>query len=352
MTLFSEHLFRPSGRLALFPIRDETAWKFYKQAQGCIWSAEEINFSKDLDHWDNLNADIKKVIESILGFFAGADRIVNINLAQNMMTQIDIPEIQCFYAFQNFMENVHNETYSLMIESLIRDPQSKTKLLESCDTMPEIANLYRWTQRWISRSPTEEMKSPLFIEKLSQYEDISSEDIYNLAKTWCFSKTLVAQACLEGIAFSGAFAIIFYIKERGILQGLTFSNELISRDEGLHRDFATYIYSLIENKPPASEILDIVRECVSATQSIIRSCMDRLTGINKEDMNMYIEYVADSLLCQLGMPKIYNAENPFDFMSKISFNGITNFFERRVAEYGVSGFEEGHDDPIELDENY
>jgi ribonucleoside-diphosphate reductase subunit M2 len=212
--------------------------------------------------------------------------------------------------------------------------------------MPEIADLYDWTRRWIDRSPSEELHSN------PELDSLSAEEAFTLAKTWCFAKTLIAQACIEGIAFSGAFAIIFYIKERGILQGLTFSNELISRDEGLHRDFAAYIYSLIENKPPVDEILEIVKECVVATQKIICSCMDRLTGINKEDMNTYIEYVADSLLCQLQMPKFYNVENPFDFMSKISFNGITNFFERRVAEYGVSGFEEGHDDPIEIDDNY
>ena len=329
--MLPEPLLQPSGRLSIFPIRDHTAWKFYKQSQGCIWTAEEINFSKDLEQWEGLSPDIRRVVEAVLGFFAGADRIVNINLAQNMMSKIDHPELQCFYAFQNMMENIHGETYSLMIEALIKDPVRKAELLASCDTMSEVANLYNWTRRWIHATPSDKSE---------------------LAGVHLFAKQLIAQACIEGIAFSGAFAIIFYIKERGVLQGLTFSNELISRDEGLHRDFACYVYSLIQNKLPESEVLQIVTECVEATEAIIASCMSRLPGMNRDDMNTYIRYVADSLLGQLGLQKHYKVTNPFDFMDKISFNGITNFFERRVAEYGVSGFEEGHDQEITLSDDY
>ena len=344
--MITEPLLSSSGRLSIFPIRDQAAWKFYKQAQGCIWSAEEINFSKDLEQWENLHPDIRRVVESVLGFFAGADRIVNINLAQNMMSRIDHPEVQCFYAFQNFMENIHGETYSLMIETLIKDPVRKAELLQSCDTMPEIADLFNWTRRYINRTVEQERRENPALQGM---DDLDAD---NLAEVWTFAKTLIAQACIEGIAFSGAFAIIFYIKERGILQGLTFSNELISRDEGLHRDFAAYIYSLINNKPPSGDVLAIVSECVVATQRIISSCMDRLPGMNWQDMFAYIEFVADSLLSQLGLPKHYNVANPFDFMEKISFSGITNFFERRVAEYGVAGFEDGADEEIVLDENY
>jgi ribonucleotide reductase beta subunit family protein with ferritin-like domain len=344
--MIREPLFAQTGRLAIFPIQDHVAWDFYKKAQSLIWSAEEIQFSKDLDHWENLSPDIQLVVEAVLGFFAGADRIVNINIVQNMMSKIDIPEINCFYAFQLFMENVHNETYSLMIETLIRDQDRKAALLQSCDTMPAIAALYNWTRRWIGRTSCEELGSHSSPPATC---DLMADDI---AETWCFAKTVVAQACLEGIAFSGAFAIIFYIKERGVLPGLTFSNELISRDEGLHRDFACYIYSKVVNKPPAEDILAIVSECVAATQGIIASCMNRLPGMNREDMNIYIEFVADSLLLQLGYAKHYNRTNPFDFMEKISFSGITNFFERRVAEYSKTGFEDGHDDEICLDENY
>jgi ribonucleotide reductase beta subunit family protein with ferritin-like domain len=344
--MIKEPLFVPSGRLALFPIQEQSAWQFYKQAQSLIWSAEEIQFSKDLDHWENLSPDIQRVVEAVLGFFAGADRIVNINIVENMMSKIDIPEVQCFYAFQLFMEGVHNETYSLMIETLVKDPLRKDALLRSCDTMPEIAELYNWTRRWISRTSCDERLSQPTLLAMC---DLEADDI---AETWCFAKTLVAQACIEGIAFSGAFAIIFYLKERGVLPGLTFSNELISRDEGLHRDFACYIYGRIVNKPPAEDVLSIVTECVVATQGIIASCMNRLPGMNRDDMNTYIEFVADSLLVQLGYGKHYNKANPFDFMEKISFNGITNFFEKRVGEYSKTGFEEGHDEEICLDENY
>lgn len=346
-----EMLLRPSGRLALFPIMLPKAWDFYKKAQGCTWTAEEISFTKDLDHWEGLSPEIKRVVKAVLGFFSGADRIVNMNLAQNMMCKIDIPEVQCFYAFQNHIENVHNETYSLMIDNLIRDPEEKHQLLNACDTMPGVKTLYDWAKRWVHRTKEDELNSN---PTLREYEaqGAPEEVLEDLAEIWAFCKILIANACIEGIAFSGSFAIIFFLKERGILPGLTFSNELISRDEGMHRDFACYMYSLVRHKPPMDQVLEIVLEAVVAKQELIAGCMDRLPGMNRDDMNMYIQYVADSLLVQLGLPRHYGAHNPFDFMDKISFNGITNFFERRVGEYGVSGFEEGHNDPIELDENY
>jgi ribonucleoside-diphosphate reductase subunit M2 len=323
----------------------------YKKAQGSNWTAEEIKFSEDLVDWNALDEDTKTVIKTVLGFFSGADMIVNENLAENMMNRIDIPEVRCFYGFQIMIENVHGEVYSLMIENLIKDPTEKARLLDAINTMPGVATLYSWAQKWIKRTADDEFRDNPILNSYLE-EGAPEELVEDLAEIWYYAKLLVAFACMEGIVFSGAFAIIYWIKEKGILPGLTFSNELISRDEGLHRDFACLLFSMIKHGPPKDQILDIIKETVVFTHELMASCMDRLRGLNIQDMKRYIEFVADSLLVQLGMGKYYKVPCPFEFMDKISFSGLTNFFEKRVGEYGISGFEEGHDDPIELDDDY
>lgn len=346
-----EVLLRPSGRKSIHPIKFPAIWKMYKNAQGCNWTAEEIKFSNDIADWNALDSDTKEVVKTVLGFFSGADMIVNENLAENMMNIIDIPEVRSFYGFQIAIENVHGEVYSLMIENLVKDKQEKERLLNAINTMPGVTKLYNWAQRWIKRTPEDELRENPILQSYLE-EGASEEVVEDLAKIWCFAKTLVAFACVEGIMFSGAFAIIYWLKERGILPGLTFSNELISRDEGMHRDFACLLYSMIVHKPPDDQILDIVKEAVEFKQELISGCMNRLRGMNRADMNRYIEFVADSLLTELNIPKHYKVNCPFEFMTKISFSGITNFFEKRVGEYGISGFEDGNDEPIELDEDY
>jgi ribonucleoside-diphosphate reductase beta chain len=347
----NEILLRPSHRLSIYPIHYKEIWKFYKDAQASHWTAEEIKFSDDLNDWENLDENTQAVVEGVLGFFSGADALVNDDLAANMLRIIDIPEVRCFYGFQMHMENVHNEVYGLMIENLIRDPVKKEKLLNACKTMPSVRKLYDWANKWIKKTPEEELENN---DILKQYESEGAHEevLEDLATIWCFGSQLVAFACVEGIMFSSAFAIIFWLKEKGILPGLTFSNELISRDEGLHRDFACLMHSMIINKLPDDQILEIVRGSVTATQTFTATLMNRLQGLNIQDMKQYIEFVADNLLVNLGQAKYYKVENPLEFMDKISVSGITNFFEKRVGEYGLSGFEVGHNDPIEINENY
>lgn len=339
------------NRKALYPIKNPKLWSYYKKAQSLNWTAEEIKFGRDLEDWEQLAPDVKEVLTTVLAFFSGADAIVNDNLAENFCRKIDILEVKCFYSFQMYIENVHNEVYSLMIENLVKDSVEKDRLLNACEKMPHIQKLYKWAERWIHRTPEDEMNENPTLQQYIQ-EGASEEVVEDLAEIWCFAKQLIAFACVEGIMFSGAFAIIFWVKEMGVLPGLTFSNELISRDEGLHRDFACFLYSLLVHKPPADQILQIVEEAVECNQELIGTCMDRLVGMNRTDMNQYISYVGDNLLVNLGYSKRYNCKNPFVFMEKISFNGMTNFFERRVGEYGISGFEEGHDEEIELDDDY
>lgn len=349
--LNDEPLLRPDGRKSILPIRYPQIWKMYKKAEGCIWTAEEIKFSSDLVDWEQLDEDTKAAVKAILGFFSGADMIVNENLAENMMKKIDIPEVRCFYGVQIMIENIHGETYSLMIENLIKDKTEKERLLDAITTMPGVTKLYKWAQKWIKHTPEDELRDNPILQSYLD-EGAPDEVAEDLAEIWCFAKIMVAFACVEGIMFSGAFAIIFWLKERGILPGLTFSNELISRDEGMHRDFACLLFSMIKNKPPTDQILEIIQEAVEFKQELITGCMDRLRGLNRQDMKRYIEFVADRLLISLGMNPHYKVTNPFEFMEKISFSGITNFFEKRVGEYGISGFEEGNDIPIEIDDDY
>ena len=351
-----EILFRSSNeRKAILPIRFPKIWKMYKGAQGSIWTAEEISFKEDLAHWEKLDEDTKEVVKVVLAFFSGADAIVNDNLAENFLRKIDIMEVKCFYRFQLHIEDVHNEVYSLMIDNLIKNPEEKAHLFDAIHTMPGVSKLYRWAQDWIHRTPLYELEAnPI----LRQYEDDGADEevLEDLSYIWCSAKQLVAFACVEGIMFSGAFAIIYWLKERGILPGLTFSNELISRDEGLHMRFACLMYNMIKHKPPASQIKDIILEATEASKTLITSCMARMRGMNKDDMCRYIEFVADDVSKRLGYLPIYGSKNPFHFMDKSAFNGQTNFFERKVGEYSAAGFEEDGNDPdlteVVLDDDY
>jgi ribonucleotide reductase beta subunit family protein with ferritin-like domain len=314
-------------RLAILPIKYPEFWALYKKAQASSWTAEELKFTDDLKDWEKLDDNTKLLVETMLAFFSGADAIVNVNLAENFSRIIPVPEVKFFYGFQTHIENVHNEVYSLMIENLVRDPIRRKQLLAAHENMEGVAVLYDWAKKWIVRSEADE----------NIPDDVEYHDSY--AKIYSFAKKVVAFACVEGIMFSGPFAIIFWLKDKGILPGLTHSNELISRDEGLHMQFACAIFRNIKNKPPADQILDIIKDAVKAEQEFISTCLIKLTGMSRTDMFQYIEFVADVLLILMGYQKHWNVECPFPFMEKISFSGLTNFFERRVAEYGLAGFD-------------
>lgn len=327
-------------RKAILPIKYPQIWAQYKKLQGCTWTAEEITFKDDVTQIHNglVKPEIMDVVRYVLGFFSGADTIVNENLALNFLGKIKILEAQYFYGQQIQNENVHGETYSVTIEALIKDNDEKTKILNAVQTMPCIKRLFDWATKWVHRTWEDELATA------------SNKD---LAKVWCEAKRMVAFACVEGILFSSAFAIIFWIKEQGILPGLTFSNELISRDEGLHRDFACLLYRMIKNKPPNSQVVEIIRDAVEFNDVFIDEMLSKkLMGMNNSDMKQYVKFTADSLVVELGYDKIYNVKNPFPFMEKISYNGLTNFFERRVGEYGLSGFEDDGDEALVLDDNY
>jgi ribonucleoside-diphosphate reductase beta chain len=342
--ILEEELFTQEDRLAILPIKYHEFWSLYKKAQGSSWTAEELKFSDDLRHWEKLDDATKLLVETMLAFFSGADAIVNENLALNFLQLIPIPEVKVFYGFQMHMENVHNEVYSLMIENLVRDPVRKAQLFAAHKHIEGVASLYNWAKKWIDRTDQDEYQ--FLLEAEAMYRD-------SYAKIWAFAKKIVAFACVEGIMFSGPFAIIFWIKERGILPGLTHSNELISRDEGLHMQFACMVFKHIKNKPPAEQILDIIKDAVRAEQEFIATCLLKLTGMNKTDMFQYIEFVADVLLVLLGYQPHWKVTCPFSFMEKMSFSGLTNFFERRVAEYGLSGFGDGpQETDITLSDEY
>jgi len=292
----------------------------YKQSVGVFWTPEEIDFSKDADDWSKLNDDEKHFIKSILAFFAGSDGIVQENLASRFQREVDSPVVKLFYSFQNAMEGIHSETYSLLIDTYIKDTEEKNKLFQAIDTIPCIGKKASWALKWID----------------------SQED---------FTTRLVAFACVEGIFFSGAFCSIFWLKKRGLMPGLTFSNELISRDEGLHTLFAVNLYHTLENPVPSERISEIIREAVLIEKEFIIDALPcSLLGMNSKMMSQYIEFVADRLAVQFGMSKIYNTPNPFDFMELISLEGKTNFFEKKVSEYSrpISSASEA----IRLDEDF
>lgn len=296
-----------TDRYVMFPIQDQEIWQMYKKQIDCFWRAEEIDLSKDLAQWDMLDEKEKYFISMILAFFAASDGIVLENLAARFMGEVQLSEARAFYGFQIAMENIHSETYSLLIDTYIKDREEKQTLFKAIDNFPCIKKKADWAIKWIQ-------------DKRSS-----------------FATRLIAFACIEGIFFSGAFCSIFWLKKRGVMPGLTFSNELISRDEALHTEFAILLYSKLSKKVSKSRINEILKEAVEIEKEFICDALPcRLIGMNSDLMCQYIEFVADRLSVQLGNDKIYNAKNPFDFMEMISIEGKTNFFEKRVAEYSLA----------------
>jgi len=273
-----------------------------------FWTAEEIDLASDLSDWAKLKDDEKHFIKHVLAFFAASDGIVNENLVERFMQEVQVPEARCFYGFQIAMENIHSETYSLLIDTYIKDPAERHKLFNAVETVPAVQKKANWALNWIN------------------------------ADHASYAERVVAYASVEGIFFSGSFAAIFWLKKRGLMPGLTFSNELISRDEGLHTDFACLMYSHLVNKLPEKRVLQIVCEAVEIEIEFLTEALPcRLIGMNHELMAQYIKYVADRLLVELKCNKVYNVENPFDFMENISLDGKTNFFEKKVGEYQKAG---------------
>lgn len=318
----TEMLLAPDdNRFVMFPIKCEDIWKMYKKQMDCFWRAEEIDLTKDLDHWETLNADEKHFVSLILAFFAASDGIVLENLAMRFMNDVQLAEARAFYGFQIMMENVHSETYSLLIETYIKDKEEKSKLFNAIANYPCIKKKSDWAQKWI-------------------HDNRSS-----------FATRLVAFACVEGIFFSGAFCSIFWLKKRGLMPGLTFSNELISRDEALHCEFAVLLYSKLNKKLEKSRIYEIIKEAVEIeTEFICEALPCKLIGMNSDLMTQYIKFVADRLVVQLGYKKIYNVSNPFDFMELISLEGKTNFFERKISEYSLANKQS--DNAFEISEDF
>ena len=295
------------NRFVLFPIQHKDVWDMYKRAEASFWTAQEIDLSHDLTHWDRLTADEKHFVSHVLAFFAASDGIVNENLCARFATEVQIPEARCFYGFQIAMENIHSETYSLLIDTYVRDPDERQRLFRAIETVPCVKKKAEWALRWITKSAR-------------------------------FAERLVAFAVVEGIFFSGSFCAIFWLKKRGLMPGLTFSNELISRDEGMHCDFACLLYAKLREKLDDEVVHAIVRDAVLHEKEFLLEALPvDLIGMNAGMMAQYIEFVADRLLTALGAPKLYGTPNPFDWMELISLQGKTNFFEKRVGEYQKSG---------------
>ena len=309
------------NRFVMFPIKHNDIWEMYKKQIDCFWRAEEIDLSKDLTNWESLNADERHFISMILAFFAASDGIVLENLASRFMSEIQVSEARAFYGFQIAMENIHSETYSLLIETYIKDKDEKSRLFNAIEHFPCIKKKSDWAQKWI-------------------HDNRSS-----------FATRLVAFACVEGIFFSGAFCSIYWLKKRGLMPGLTFSNELISRDEALHCEFAILLYSKLLKKIDKARIHELIKEAVDIeTEFICEALPCRLIGMNSEMMSQYIRFVADRLCVQLGYKKIYNVSNPFDFMELISLEGKTNFFEKRNDSYALAN--KKSDDAFDFDGDF
>jgi ribonucleotide reductase beta subunit family protein with ferritin-like domain len=303
---FEPLLAQSVSRFVLFPIKYKDVWEMYKKAEASFWTAEEIDLSKDKDDWDRLTSNEKHFLKHILAFFASSDGIVGENLATRFLCDVQIPEARLFYGFQLMIEGIHAEVYSLLIDTYVKDPQEKTTLFDAISTIPSVGRKAEWALKWISSSNS-------------------------------FAERLIAFAAVEGIFFSGAFASIFWLKKRGLMPGLSFSNELISRDEAMHRDFACMLYSHINNKLPEDTIINIITSAVDIELEFVRDSLPvELIGINSRLMCQYIEFVADHLLMSLGCRQWYKSSNPFDFMELISLEGKTNFFEKRVGEYKLS----------------
>ena len=292
-------------RFVLFPIKYPDIWLMYKKAEASFWTVAEVDISKDLNDWENrLTAEERKFISHVLAFFAASDGIVNENLVARFSQDVQVPEARCFYGFQIAMENIHSEMYSLLIDTYIKDLRKREMLLNAIETMPAVKRKAEWALNWIA-SPTA-----------------------------TFAERLIAFAAIEGIFFSGSFAAIFWLKKRGLMPGLTFSNELISRDEGLHCDFAVVLYRHLLYPPQKDRIIEIIIDAVGIEKEFLTESLPvNLIGMNCKLMSQYIEFVADRLLNELGCGRFYYTANPFDFMDMISLDGKTNFFERRVGEY-------------------
>ncbi len=296
------------NRFVLFPIKHDDIWNFYKKCEASFWTAEEIDLHQDLTDWDSkLNDDERHFVKHVLAFFAASDGIVNENLAENMVSEVQYTEAKFFYGFQIMMENIHSETYSLLIDTYIKDTQDKNYLFNAIENMPCVKKKADWAFEWIDNGS--------------------------------FAERLIAFAAVEGIFFSGSFCSIFWLKKRGLMPGLSFSNELISRDEGMHCDFACLLYNNhIQNKLPKEKIQRLITDAVDIEKEFVSDALPvNLIGMNSDMMCQYIEFVADRLLAQLGNEKVYHAENPFPWMELISLQGKTNFFEKRVGDYQKAG---------------
>ena len=313
------------SRFVLFPIQHDDIWEYYKKAEASFWTAEEIDLSQDLKDWQNLNDGERHFISHVLAFFAASDGIVNENLAENFVAEVQYTEAKFFYGFQIAIENIHSETYSLLIDTYIKDNREKDRLFNAIDTMPFVRKKADWALRWIDEGS--------------------------------FAERLIAFAAVEGIFFSGSFCSIFWMKKRGLMPGLSFSNELISRDEGLHCDFACLLYNNhLVNKLDPEQVTAIIKDAVEIEKEFVTEALPvKLIGMNAELMCQYIEFVADRLLAELNCEKLYNVANPFDFMELISLQGKTNFFEKRVGEYkkaGVSSNVEDDAQKFSLNEDF
>ncbi|KAK4760270.1 hypothetical protein SAY87_005163 [Trapa incisa] len=325
-----EPLLAPNDdRFCMFPIQYPQVWEMYKKAEASFWTAEEVDLSQDLGHWESLTSGERHFITHVLAFFAASDGIVLENLAGRFMKEIQISEARAFYGFQIAIENIHSEMYSLLLETYIKDSAEKNRLFRAIETVPCVKKKAEWALRWIDGSES-------------------------------FAERIVAFACVEGIFFSGSFCSIFWLKKRGLMPGLTFSNELISRDEGLHCDFACLIYSLLRSKLSEEKVISIVRDAVVIEKEFVCDALPcALVGMNGDLMSQYIEFVADRLLVSLGCGKVFSATNPFDWMELISLQGKTNFFEKRVGDYqkasvmsSINGNGASHVFDFKMDEDF
>jgi ribonucleoside-diphosphate reductase beta chain len=309
-------------RFVLFPITHHDIWEWYKKAESSFWTAEEIDLQQDLTDWEKLNEGEQHFVKNVLAFFAASDGIVNENLAENFVNEVQYTEAKFFYGFQIMMENIHSETYSLLIDTYIKDKQEQDKLFHAIDTIPAVKKKADWAFKWI--------KSPNFVERL------------------------IAFAAVEGIFFSGSFCSIFWLKKRGLMPGLSFSNELISRDEGLHCDFAVHLYNNhVENKLSKERIREILDSALEIEKEFITQSLPvSLIGMNSDLMSQYLEYVTDRLYSDLGVGKVYGTQNPFDFMQNIAMENKTNFFEKRVSDYSKSGVGVDDDNGFATDEDF
>lgn len=299
-----------TNKYVVFPIEYHDIWGMYKKALTSFWTVDEVDLSRDLTDWHNLKPGERHFLSHVLAFFAASDGIVNENLVERFSQEVQVIEAKCFYGFQIAIENIHSEMYSLLIDTYIQDSKEKNYLFNAIENLPCVKQKADWALKWIDKNN----------------------------KNVSFSERLVAFAAIEGIFFSGSFAAIFWMKKRGLMPGLTFSNELISRDEGLHCEFACLLYKYLIKKPPQDRIYEIITEAVKIEKGFLTEALPvKLIGMNCDLMSQYIEFVADYLLRELGYTNFYGTKNPFDFMETISLDGKTNFFERRVGEYKKIG---------------